>query len=269
MGDTTTRLIGPDTAGSPDAYTAEFTAAALARMNHLSFHVYSGNPANPATTRGGIQADWLSETSVWCEECNNNLPPPQGEWALGSAIGDALLGDLKNGFTALLTWEGFDAFSYPDNRYTAWGHIGCIQNGDSCTTMDVPPRIYTIRGRAWPEATVARAVRPGMVRRGLSTTLSNLPTLAFYDAATGKFSIVGHNKGISDVTINGEIQNLPALNSLYLYETNATQHFQRMDDIAVTGNQFSVTLPADTFFYIGNTVYPKSWSWVWLPVIRR
>ena len=267
MGDTTTGLIGPDTAGDPDAYTVAYSAAVRARMPHFSWHSYSRIPASPAMSIGGINADWMTETSVWCDSCDINQPPTESEWSFGSGIGDILLGDIANGFSAVLTWEGFDTFYYHHNSYSAWGHLGCTQNGSGCTTSDDYPRVYSIRARAWPEATIAKAVRPGMVRRGLITTLPDLTALSFYDTSTGHFSIVGHNKGISEITINAELQNLPAINSLSLYETSASHNLQRMDDVVVIGSIFTATIPADTFFYLYFPDLPP--TTFFLPVVSR
>ena len=269
MGDTITRLVGPDTAGNPDAYTGDYSAAVRARMTHFSWHYYGRIPVSPATSRGDINADWMTETSVWCSGCDNNLPPGESEWSFGSGIGDLLLGDLANGFSAVLTWEGYDTYYYHHNSYSAWGHLGCTQNGSGCTTSDDYPRVYSIRSRAWPEATIAKAVRPGMVRRGLTTTLPNLTALSFYDPSTGDFSIVGHNKGISEITINGELQNLPAINPLSLYETNVSNNLQRMNDVVVIGNMFTATIPADTFFYLSIPASSTGSNKLWLPVISR
>lgn len=270
MGDMTTKLNGPDSATSPDSYTSAYSPIVLSRMTHFSWHAYSTIPFTPATSRGGIHADWMTERSVWCEECNNNLPPVQGEWAYGSGIGDIVLGDIENGFSAVLTWEGFDSFYYHDGRYAAWGHLGCTQNGSGCTTSDTYPRVYTIRGRAWPEATIAAAIRPGMVRRRLTTTLPNLLALSFYNATTGSFSIVGHNKGPSEITIDGQLQNLPAIDSLSFYKTNASNNLHRMNDVPVTGNQFTATIPADTFFSLNYPDIPTETSLpIYLPLILR
>jgi O-glycosyl hydrolase len=253
IGDTNTILVGPDTASSPDSYTSAFSASVRARMAHFSWHNYGDSSVNPATPRNGINADWMTETSKWCSGCDNNQPPMENEWSFGSAIGDILLGDIENGFSAVLTWEGFDTFYYHHNSYSAWGHVGCAQNGSGCTTSDVYPRIYSIRGRAWPEATIAKAIDPGMGMRESTTTLPNLTALSFYNSANGRFSIVGHNTGNLPVTINGQLLNLPTVNSLSLYETNASLNLQLVDDVVVNGNLFTATIPADTFFYFDGT----------------
>jgi O-glycosyl hydrolase len=269
MGDTTTQIIGPDTAGNPDNYTIEYSQAVLARMRHLSWHYYSINPVSPATSRGGISADWLTETSVWCDGCDHNEPPTESEWSFGSGIGHILLGDIANGYSAVLTWEAFDTYYYNHDSYHVWGHIGCTQNGVGCTTSDAYPRVYAIRGRAWPEATIAKAITPGMVRRGLTTSIPDLTALSFYNTITGNFSIVGHNAGISEITINGELQNLPEISLLSLYETSASQYLQRMDDVVVAGDLFTATIPANTFFYFHSPDLPKESNKLWLPMIVK
>jgi hypothetical protein len=252
IGDTNTKIIGPDTASGPDSYTSTFSTAVKARMSHFSWHSYSGSPASPATAHEGIKADWMTETSKWCSGCDNNQPPSESEWSFGKGTGDILLGDIKNGFSSVLTWEGFDTYYYHHNSFSAWGHVGCSQNGGGCVISDTYPRVYSIRGRAWPEATIAKAIRPGMVRLGVTTALSTLSVLSFYDATTGKFSIVGHNTGGSAITINGQLQNLPNISSLSLYQTNSSLNLQHMNDVVLNGELFTATIPADTFFYFIN-----------------
>ena len=253
MGDTTTKLIGPDTASGPDTYTAAFSNTVKARMTHFSWHSYSGSSASPATPRSSLNADWLTETSEWCSGCDDNQPPSVSEWSFGSDIGDLLLGDIDNGFSALLTWESYDVFYYHHNSYSAWGHVGCTQNGSGCTTSDSIPRVYTVRGRAWPEATLSKAIRPGMVVRSVTTSINGLTVLAFYDAASGTFSLVGHNTNGTAVTLNAQLQNLPTMNTLAYYRTNSSVHLQRQTDVTVTGGAFTANVPADTFFYFANT----------------
>jgi hypothetical protein len=265
MGDTTTEIMGPNTGNSvlnsSDPYVSAFNTSTLSRMVHFSWHAYADTisgtcswcfpgSVSPASSKGGIKADWLDETSEWCSGCDYNQPPSASEWAFGSAIGDLLLGDIKNGFAAVLTWEAFDTYYYHHNSYSAWGHVGCTQNGSGCTISDTYPRVYSIRRRAWPEATLAKAIRPGMTMLGLNTTLSTLSVLSFYNSTSGEFSIVGHNTGSSAVTINGQLQNLPSILNLSLYQTTSTTNLQHISDIVVASGIFTVSIPADTFFYL-------------------
>jgi O-glycosyl hydrolase len=250
MGDTTTKIVGPDTIGYSNTYTATFSPAVLARMSHISFHAY-GDSTYTQQDRDNVLADWMTETSKWCSGCDYNEPLSESEWSFGSDTADILMEDIQNGFSAVLTWEGFDTFYYHHNSFSAWGHVGCRQNGAACVISDTYPRVYTVRGRAWPEGTLARAIRPGMTRIGTSTNLFGIVS-AFYDSSTGWFSIVGHNSGSSSITINGQLQNLPAISSLSLYQTNSSFNLQHTNDVTVNGGLFTATIPADTFFYFIN-----------------
>ena len=89
-----------------------------------------------------------------------------------------------------------------------------------------------------------------MVRRGTTTTIPNLTALAFYNNSTGEFSIVGHNKGTTGITINGEIDNLSDITSLSFYQTNTSGDLQHMNDVVVEDSYFTAAIPADTFFYL-------------------
>jgi hypothetical protein len=97
----------------------------------------------------------------------------------------------------------------------------------------------------------------------LSTNIPNLTALSFYNPSTGRISIVGHNTGNSQITINGLLQNLPDAGSLSLYETNASLHLQRMSDVPVNSNLFTASIPSDTFFYF---TYTFNLQHIYLPV---
>jgi hypothetical protein len=250
MGDLTTKIMGPDTARGCDPYTAAFSTQVASRMTHFSWHNYEGQPFAPLAPRYGINADWMTETSLWCSGCDENQPPDQSEWSFGSDTADILLGDIGYGFSTVLTWEGYDTFYFHHDSYSAWGHIGCTQNGSGCTTSDTYQRVYTIRDRAWPIATIAQAIKPDMTRIDAGTSLAALTVLSFYNSSTGRFSIVGHNTDTSPTIIHGQLLNLPAISSLRLYLTNSSLHLQRIGNIAVNDDLFTVTIPADTFFYM-------------------
>jgi hypothetical protein len=249
MGDTTTKLSGPDTASGPDSYTGAFSTAVKARMAHFSWHSYSGSPASPATSRNGIKGDWMTETSKWCSGCDSNQAPGESEWSFGSDTGDVILGDIDNGFSSVLTWEGFDTYYYHHNSFSAWGHVGCTQNSRGCVTSDAYPRVYSVRGRAWPEAAIAKAVRPGMAMIDTSTTLSSMTALSFSGA--GRFSIVGHNEG-SQATVYGKLEGIP-VGSLSLYQTGSSQALQQVGEIPINDGMFTASIPADAFFYLIST----------------
>jgi O-glycosyl hydrolase len=240
------RLVGPDTASAFSSYEPPIlaNAAASARIDHLAFHDYSGTAVSPGSPPAGKNF-WLTETSQWCSTCDLNGAPSQGEWAFAKQTADVLLGDLANGMPALLIWEGFDSFYYHHNSYSTWGLLA----------YNTGTGLYTARKRFYVNSQLTRFIRPGAKRIALTTALSGLnKSLAFYDAASGKIAIVGHNSGSGSVAVSGQLRNLPvAVTALASYQTDSgTKDLQRGADVPVSGGNFSLTVPADTFFSLSN-----------------
>ena len=239
------RLVGPDTSNGTSGYDAPMMADATVagRVDHLSFHTYA-NSTWPGTGYPGKDY-WLTETAQWCSSCDQNGTPSQGEWAFSRDTGDFFLQDLVNGFATVLVWEGYDSFYYHHDSYSTWGLLG----------YDTGSGVYTPRKRFYTNAQLTAFIRPGARRVLLSTGVTGLTALAFYDAARGQISIVGHNAGSSPAAISGLFKNLPAtVTALALYETDSgSQNLQRAPDVAVAGQAFSVSIPADTFFSLRST----------------
>jgi len=164
------------------------------------------------------------------------------EWSFAKTTNDYILGDLANGFSGALVWEGYDSFYYHHNSRSYWGLLA----------YDQPTGVYTPRKRFYANAQLSRFIRPGSVRIAANSSISGLTVLAFSNPTTGQVTIVGHNTGASAVTINGQLQNLSAPNSLMLYQTNSSVNLQRGTDVPVVGGTFSVSIPADTFFSLTN-----------------
>jgi O-glycosyl hydrolase len=243
MGQTQVRIVGPDTFNDVSYATRMMRDATVAaRTDHLAFHTYSG-PTSPGPSHPGKNY-WLTETAVWCNSCDLNGAPEGGEWAFARDNGVLLLQDLANGFPAILVWEGYDSYWYHHDAYSTWGLLA----------YDRVTGVYTPRKRFYVNSQLTRFIRPGMVRTSLSTAIGNLTALAFHDAARGKVAIVGRNAGGAPVTINGQLNGVPAaVTSLAVFLTDSgSRNLQRGADVAVSGNTFSVTIPADTFFSLAN-----------------
>ena len=113
--------------------------------------------------------------------------------------------------------------------------------------------VYTPRKRFYANAQVNAFIEPGSVRIAQSDSVNGLDTtVAFYNQTTGRITIIGQNSRNTSITITGQLLNLPIVNSLALYTTNSSVNLQRGADVPVTGNTFSVTIPADTFFSLTN-----------------
>lgn len=250
MGQTDVMLIGPDTASSPGSYidVLQGLSAVYPRLAHFGFHSYATGGVSADSHTGRTQ--WLDETSAWCSGCDNNALVAD-EWSFARDQSDYLLADLANGFTAVLTWEGFDTFYYHHNSYSTWGQVGCTQGGSSCGTSDsAGTRAYALRKRGYTTAILNNGIRPGMAKIGVTKSLS-FPILAFYNSTTGEISILGHNTGTSAATINGKLSSLPSVTGFLHYQTDSgSKNFARQTDVTVTGQTFTTSIPAGTFFLL-------------------
>ena len=243
MGLADVRLVGPDTA---TPYPVNYVTAMMAdatvagRLDHLSFHTY-GSSAYPLTAYAGKDY-WLTETAQWCDTCDQNGTPSQGEWGFARDTSDIFLDDVAHDFAAVLVWEAFDGFYYHHNSDSSWGLL---------SNKTVP--LYSKRKRFYTLAQLSAFIRPGTTRVALSTPVG-IKAVAFYDASRGQLAIVGHNTSGLAIVLNGQLNNVPvALSSLAHYQTDSgSKNLQRVADVAVAAQAFTVSIPADTFFSLAN-----------------
>jgi O-glycosyl hydrolase len=246
MGIGDVRFAGPDTADSGAGMSyiskmmADNTVAGL--TDHLAFHDYSSTSISPGTSYTGKNY-WLSETSAWCSECDAGGSGPTDEWSFATQTTDLILGDINNGFAAVLLWEAYDSFWYHHNASSLWGLLA----------YNPVTGIYTPRKRAYAYAHFNHFIEPGDIVIGSSESISSVPTtVAVYNATSGKIAIVGRNSGNSAITITGQLSNLPTVNTLALYETNSSVNLSRKSDISVTGGIFTAQISADSIFTLTN-----------------
>ena len=244
MGITDVRFVGPDTASSSYNYIYQMmTDSTVAGLtDHLAFHDYSSTSISPGTSYTGKNY-WLSETSAWCSECDAGGSGPTDEWSFATQTTDLILGDINNGFAAVLLWEAYDSFWYHHNASSLWGLLA----------YNPVTGIYTPRKRAYAYAHFNHFIEPGDIVIGSSESISSVPTtVAVYNATSGKIAIVGRNSGNSAITITGQLSNLPTVNTLALYETNSSVNLSRKGDISVAGGIFTTQISADSIFTLTN-----------------
>jgi hypothetical protein len=239
------RLVGPDTAGSPGVYlTSMMRNSAIARrVAHIGLHGYGG-PIYPETLYPPPKY-WVTETASSCGNCDYAGVPSQGEWNFAAETNDFVLQDLSNGLTNVLIYDGYDSFYYHHNSYGYWGLL----------SYDKKSKVYTPRKRFYVNAQLDKFIRPGMKQLAENDTIDGLgTTVAFYNPTTRRFTIAGHNTNSTAITINGQLRNLPAISSLFLYETNKNANLQRRA-VPVSGPTFSVQIRGDTFFTLTGSLH--------------
>lgn len=249
MGDTSTKLVGPETAGDPDPYTQSWSTAVKSRTPHIAWHSYSDAAAQLSQDRHPSVADWMTETSQWCEGCDSgDAISGDDEWSFAAGTGDLMLGDIDNGFSAVLLWEAFDSYYHHHDSWSAWGHIA----------YDRRTSAYTMRKRGYVSAIVNRGLRPGMQVLELSGNDDGVVAVAVRHPSTGWFSLVGHNTTSSPQELSIRVKSMTLASSLLYYQTSKSKDLEKQADVLVSNGTFSITVPADTFFLVTSQDPPVS-----------
>ena len=227
------------------------------RLLAHSGHAYTANTS--ATTGMGSDSyhGWLTETAVAeCTNCDQGGDPSVSEWQYGKDQFDLAFNDIVAGWQSVLYWEATDGFwyhhqyDYAGNGWSRWGMMGCSfynasQGGMPYCTGSLTPRL-----RGYALATLYRAVQPGMQRVQISAP-AGVTAVAFYNSAQQRLGVSGHNTAGSSVTVNGWLSAITVPGGvLQLYFTNAGMELLRQADVALSGNSFSFSVPADTLFLL-------------------
>lgn len=247
LGVTDVRLVGPETAdiGASVSYIAQMMAdSTVARLtDHWALHTYNDHPVHPGTAFPGTNY-WLTETSAWCGSCDAGDGGPPSEWSFAAQTADLILGDIRNGFAAVLLWEAYDSFWYHHNASSLWGLLA----------YDPATGVYTPRKRAYAYAHINHFIGPGDIVIESKTTGHNAPPpiVAVTNPATGKIAIVGRNRGNSVIRIRGRLSHLPVVATFALYETNAAVNLSRKGNITVADGMFTARISPDSMFTLTN-----------------
>jgi hypothetical protein len=237
MGLSEIRLVGPDTASQANAsgYISAMMgdATVAGRTDHFGVHAY-GAAVSPGSPYSGHDY-WLTETGASCSNCDTSDGPPQGEWGFSTDCSDILLGSLENGFPLVSYYDGYDSFYYHHNHY---GYRGLL-------AYDTTTAIYTPRKRFYVVAQTSAYVEPGSRRISETDTVTGLGTTeAFFDSTSGLLAIIGRNTSSSSITIHGQLQHLPAVDTLTCTMTDSgSLNLTPVAPIAVTGGAFTITIP--------------------------
>jgi len=225
----TTRLIMPESF----AFIPSQAAAALSDPNAESLvsivggHIYGTNPAFQSQAEGLGKDVWMTEHS---------LSPAGAQPAIGDAI--AMAEEIHN---SLVTGQ-FNAYVW----WWIWDNpADGINYGLIDSNTSVPSPTYF--GYAIEQ--FSRFIQPGWVRVTATASSANGNFVSAYTGG-GHIAIVAINSNSSAVSQPFTLQNTSAA-SLTPYQTNANAGFQGQAAVAVSGGQFTYTLPAQsiTTFY--------------------
>jgi O-glycosyl hydrolase len=242
------RYVGPDVAGM-DNGLKEYIPLILKepvimnKLVHFGLHSYGGYYAPVDSTLKNSSYPntdyWVTEWNAWCNGCDDGKLGEYNYDFADKTVG-FLLEFLKNGATALMAWEGYDSY-YEHHAPSPFSYWGMLSYDKAAKTYHPRKNFYAIQQ-------VSRFVSPGTRRVEVSRPGDSLRLVAFFDSASGQFTMIGINRKEKAVTLNATLNQLPAMASLDVYRTTSTENVQHAGKIGLVNNAFSTTIPARSIF---------------------
>jgi O-glycosyl hydrolase len=190
----------------------------------------------------------------------NRNNPVKTYWVTETAGIKNLLGQLDDSTSAHLFWDGFDCVYQhairngyginPPNDWVYWEE----EQGKPLLAFNISGQGWIPRKQFYEFAQLFRFVKPCAVRVGSTVNNDDLAVYAYLNP-DGQLVIFGRNNGNNPVSINGTINGFPLLKILSVFITNADVSMQPEEDIIVSNNSMSFTIPEGTIFTM--TGYPE------------
>jgi O-glycosyl hydrolase len=245
------RFVTPDSA-SVATGVGTYLPALLAdpyvagKIAHVGLHDYSGSTggaagAIAASPRPGTDV-WMTEFSAWCPGCDSGAPNP-ADWPFARQTGQYLLSMMSQGAAGAIVWDGVDSFYEHHASVTYWGML----SGGGGRGAYQPRTTFSVM------AQVMRYVATGSRLLTSSTDDPALDVAAFHHPASGRLTVVGFNLSGAAKTLTINLTGLSGYQSLNQVQTNASTSLAPAGSVAVTTNQITVSVPADTMFTLTGT----------------
>ncbi len=179
--------------------------------------------------------------------------PLKTYWVTETAGIKNLLGQLDDSASAHLFWDGFDCVyqhgirngygTNPPNDWVYWEK----EQGKPLLAFNISDQSWTPRKQFYEFSQLFRFVKPGAVRIGSYVNNEDVVVYAFLNP-NGQLAIFGKNNRSYPVSVNGIINDLPSIERLNVFITNTFVSLQQKEDIIVSDNSMSFTVPAGTIF---------------------
>jgi hypothetical protein len=242
LGMSNVRLLVPETANAINStYVNAIKGfpAVMAKVDHFDGHNYSGSTGNASSTIAGTGKNfWMSEFTDFNQAFSL----------------------LDQNSSSLMVWEAFDSVynhAILNGRGSAPGDddtFGAAPIGYSSSTG-----VYTPRKAYYQFEQLFKYVPIGAVKIASSSSSGNISTEAFYQQSSNKVTIVGINNSSSAITLNGTLANVGTQTSLETYYTdNGSANMLQQSNVAVTGNAYTYTAPANSVFTLTTPAVPDT-----------
>ncbi|MCT7314875.1 hypothetical protein N5I87_02580 [Ralstonia sp. CHL-2022] len=237
---TTTKLMAPESFyfSQATADTLLGDANAAANVSIIGGHLYGGVPAYPTSARRLGKDVWMTEHFL------DSVNKADNKTAWQTSIDDAIAiaKEIHDGFTL--------------GQYNAYVYWWLVNSNDAQPTgligSDNKPTYFGIGLKHF-----SYFIRPGYVRYDTTTLPQKGVRVSAFGTPAGatdnKAVVVLVNENSTDVTLTTSIN--PAgrtVTSLTPYRTTATATFEQQAALGVSGNTFTVTLPAKSITTLVN-----------------
>lgn len=237
---TTAKLMAPESLAYVPATTDALMADTKAANNLgiIGGHLYGSQPGYASTAAKLGKELWMTEHFL--DSVNKSSSKTSWSTSIDDAI--ALAKEIHDGMTVA--------------QYNAYVHWWLVNSNDA-----TPTGLITSTGKptyfGLGMKHFSYFIRPGYVRYDTTALPQKGVRVSAYGtpagAATGKAVVVLVNENATDVTLTTSIT--PAgrtLTSLTPYRTTATATFEKQAAIGVSGNVFSISLPAKSITTLVN-----------------
>ncbi|MEJ1241938.1 CehA/McbA family metallohydrolase [Chryseolinea sp. T2] len=244
------KIVAPDNANTEIAIKDYLPAmmkdpVIMSHVAHLGVHSYGGyhKGFTDFVQRSAYPNSswWVTEWNAWCQGCDEGILGEYNYAFAGKAV-NHLLDLLQHGAQAALAWEGYDSYyeHHAPSPFSYWGMLA----------YKPEPKSYIPRPNFYAIQQVSRFVPTGS-RRIFTTDLGDsIRTVAYYDSATRRITLVGVNTTRRMLSADVMLSNLAAPDQVDMYITDETRRVSKVNTVRVNGKSFRITVPPAAIFTI-------------------
>ena len=183
--------------------------------------------------------------------------PTRPFWVTETAGIRNMLGQLDDNARAYIFWDGFDCV-YQHGRRNGYGSVPpndwvfwlAGEEGKPLIEYIAATRSWMPRKQFYEHAQLMKFVKPGSVRIGITGQDSSSFGLCLAATLTGIWLSLAGITATGLLAVSGILSNLPALKNMKLIYTNSTANLIEGNEIIVSGESFTASIPAESVFTI-------------------
>jgi len=189
---------------------------------------------------------WVTEQNKWCSDCDFG---GHITYTMDDVFGvsNFTIIDQNFGSSLQLLFDGLDTwYFHPPAAFSGWGMLSI----DTTTWQYTKVPLYLGSASLWARFMLPQAKR-------IQASAAN--NVGYYNSSSGQISTIGMNNSSSTQSYTLTLQNLPTISSMEWWVVDNQHPYPYLKQtVAVTGQSFTVTLPARCLyaFYSGGSTTP-------------